>query len=250
MWAFSFFSCYVCCWNFISFTNTALINMSYISGGPVFKMLIRIWQYYYFFFVFWDYDTVTLMCNIDVKCPYHRAGTRAASDVIIAIAHWTPRHIATPQIKRYTVKVWSFSHEGHTVYMCAVGWPSLSLSAHPSTSSGEIYMTLSYKVLCLNYVGHCPCLMCIWYSVFWELSHLCLQLIGCQITDFFCYFYFWWDHWQWWNSGFFEYWTFLLTTRPLLCKYNENQLSENGSRANFQNFVYIKYISENRQCQT
>ena len=63
------------------------------------------------------------MCNIDVKCPYHRAGTRAASDVIIAIAHWTPQHIATAQIKRYIVKVRSFSHAGLTVIVRAMGWP-------------------------------------------------------------------------------------------------------------------------------
>jgi hypothetical protein len=63
------------------------------------------------------------MCNIDVKCPYHRAGTRAASAVIIAIAHWIPQHIVMAQIKRYTVKVRSFSHEGLAVYMCALDWP-------------------------------------------------------------------------------------------------------------------------------
>jgi hypothetical protein len=63
------------------------------------------------------------MCNIDVKCPYHRAGTRAASDVIIAIEHWTPQHIATAQIKRYTVKVLSFIRKGLIVFMSAMDWP-------------------------------------------------------------------------------------------------------------------------------
>ncbi|XP_021913746.1 muscle LIM protein Mlp84B-like isoform X7 [Zootermopsis nevadensis] len=48
---------------------------------------------------------VAALCMLLNKCWHEpEAGTRAASDVIIAIARWTPRHIVMAQIKRYTVK--------------------------------------------------------------------------------------------------------------------------------------------------
>ena len=84
------------------------------------------------------------MCNIDVKCPYHRAGTKAASDVKIAIEHWTPLHIVMAQIKTFTVKV--CSSERKRLAGCVCYGLALYMSVCPKTAHLPVSFSDSIQV--------------------------------------------------------------------------------------------------------
>jgi hypothetical protein len=127
-----------------------------------------------------------------VKCPYHRAGTRAASAVIIAIAHWIRQHIVMAQIKRYTVKVWSFGHEGLAVYMCVLGCPQSMPVCSPICLSTchpvqvRLYWRDSMK-LCTTVMF---CFICVWCTIFWSCPNLAFMELDFLLQTNIFYFYF------------------------------------------------------------